>query len=119
MKYYEHPAYIGYANEIPEDDKRHKDWEQQFNECGWDDTAIWNLDVTIAQFILPRLTKLYERRLDLFIFDEDDKEHLKDMDIMIKGFTLLSKDVLHSTENSEKITQAFEALSRQWGRLWL
>ena len=32
---------------------------------GWDDSELWNLDVTIAKFILPRL-KIFQERKDTF-----------------------------------------------------
>lgn len=45
---------------LTEPDEEHwSEWQQQRLERGFDDTELWNLDVTIARFILPRL-KIYK-----------------------------------------------------------
>lgn len=36
-------------------DEREPIWEQQRKERGFDDRELWNLDHTIANFVLPRL----------------------------------------------------------------
>lgn len=48
------------SGEIKKDDPRQELWKQQREERGFDDTELWNLDVTIAEFILPRLKKFRE-----------------------------------------------------------
>lgn len=45
--------YTGYAQEYPED--KQKEYAKQREERGFDDTELWNLDYTLAAFILPRL----------------------------------------------------------------
>lgn len=51
-------AYHGYADNLPNDDKRLEDYQKQRLERGFDDTECWNLDITIASFIAPRLKEL-------------------------------------------------------------
>ena len=45
---------FSYDNETYEQGLRDK-WKQQRLERGFDDTELWNLDVTIIKFVLPRL----------------------------------------------------------------
>ena len=47
--------YLGYANELPKDDKRLSRYKQQREQRGWDDTELWSLDTTILKFIVSRL----------------------------------------------------------------
>jgi len=44
-----------HAKTLPITDRRHKRFQRQRKTRGFDDTEIWSLDYTIAQFILPRL----------------------------------------------------------------
>ena len=45
----------GCSSEIPVADPRQEFWTSQRGERGFDNTELWNLDVTIARFVLPRL----------------------------------------------------------------
>jgi len=45
----------GYHKEISEKDPRQARWTEQREARGFDDTELWNLDFTIARFVLPRL----------------------------------------------------------------
>lgn len=46
---------------ISKKDKRQKLWRKQRDERGFDDTELWNLDVTMAKFILPRLKEFHKQ----------------------------------------------------------
>ena len=50
-----------YDNDDFKNDPRLEFWAEQRKDRGFDDRELWNLDHTIAQFILPRLKafKLY------------------------------------------------------------
>lgn len=49
------PFYLGCADTLKPDDDRHELFAKQREERGFDNTELWNLDKTIAKFILPRL----------------------------------------------------------------
>lgn len=44
------------------------------NPQSFDDKETWSLDVTIAQFVVPRLKRLIEFKLDKFVVSESDAE---------------------------------------------
>ena len=48
------------ADEITENDELKEKYKQQRIERGFDDSELWNLDYTIASFVLPRLKRLKE-----------------------------------------------------------
>lgn len=52
--------YYGHALDLKEDDERLKEYREQRNERGFDDSETWSLDCTIIEFILPRLKRLLE-----------------------------------------------------------
>ena len=92
------------------DDERWSKWKQQRMERGFDDTELWNLDVTMARFILPRLkvykestftvpgTIIYEVGGEGAMMNNDpelnDKAEKKWMEIL--------DDIIWSLENYEK-----------------
>ena len=84
--------YHGLADVLPQQDQRHPVWEQQRKTRGFDDTELWNLDVTIAKFILPRLIE-FRRELTGHpgkLPDPTAWEVI--LDKMIVTFTWLSQD---------------------------
>lgn len=105
---------------------------------GWDDSEIWSLDYTFAEWILPRLTKLRDIKKDRFIAscffrgegrgphgnaDEkqtqqaSDRQH-KIYTEMIEGFQLLVDSKEHDPASAKKITRAFDLFSKYSGTLW-
>jgi hypothetical protein len=52
--------YLGLANELPKNDKRHKQFKEQRELRGWDSTELWSLDSTIYKFLITRLTVFRE-----------------------------------------------------------
>lgn len=55
-----HPAYLGHAHTLPENDPRISDFLTQFNTEGFDDTYFWCLDTVIAKFIGQLLIRFSE-----------------------------------------------------------
>jgi len=51
---------------------------------GWDDSETWSLDVTIAEFILPRLKRYKQLSSEVIETDEEA------LDKMIRAFELLT-----------------------------
>lgn len=54
---------IDLYDNTPKDIKRLAQFKQQRVERGFDDTECWNLDSTIAQFVLPRLKNFKEHNI--------------------------------------------------------
>ena len=52
--------YCGCLHELDYDDPRFEKYYKQYKKNGFDDTETWNLDRSIALFILPRLKRFKE-----------------------------------------------------------
>jgi len=65
------------------DDDREEEYRRQRIERGFDDSEIWNLDLTIAKFILPRI-KHYRNNCN------GNQHYLKDMDKIIEALQLVN-----------------------------
>ena len=106
------------------DKKISKKHQQQLESRGFDDTELWNLDNTIAEFILPRLkafrenpvgypTNLTEKKwnkaLDKIIFSLD----LSLNDDKWLNLNIKERNILH-----KKYKKGFKLLGRYFGDLW-
>lgn len=105
---------------VNEGDPRYDEWRQQRKERGFDDTELWNLDRSIARWLLPRLkafrqdTEGYPARLESVKAWEDI------LDKMILGLDLfVSKDaIMFSKEESDKVDEAMRLLAEYFMDLW-
>ena len=116
MKYYKHPAYIGYANELPKKDDRHKDFEKQYNERGFDDSVTWSLDDMLIRWSAPRLERLIE--IDKEIIDEP--ELIKNLETMLEGFQLYLSDDFDefNKKHMKKLDKSFKLLAENYRGMW-
>ena len=114
MEFYEHPAYIGFAEE---NDTRNEIWEEQFNKQGFDDSSTFSLDYSIAHFIYPRIVKYYELA-DQVIDIDHHKGFRKAIEDMIEGFKLATIDKIPNEEEDEKIHKAWQLLGEWHSALW-
>jgi len=55
IKVVQNKNYFGLINQLDPNDNRIPIFINQIKERGFDSTELWNLDYTIALFILPRL----------------------------------------------------------------
>lgn len=124
MKFYKHPAYIGYAT-ANNGKKRRKLWKKQFNEQGFDDTVTWSLDDSIVKFILPRLKRYYEIASNIIVMDEkrseEDTETFEEaIKSMIEGFEIQQADFNFDAdpEKLAKYMKAWELLAKWHRLLW-
>lgn len=90
---------------MPEDN-RQKIWKKQYNERGFDNTQLWNLDYTIIQFITPRL-KEFKKNYDMQT--KNDKVSKK-LEIIIKEFEFYLSDD-YNNFNEKHIKNINKALS--------
>ena len=63
---------VGYSHapDLAAGDERLPKFEKQREEFGFDDSEMWNLDITIAQFLAPRLRRYAE--VCPFLLEPDD-----------------------------------------------
>jgi hypothetical protein len=107
---------------------------------GWDETDIWALDITLAQFMTPRLKllKLKKNGVPSWCFPDGaqyykpcgnpnkegwgiaEKTWADALDRMIQGFELLGGADYHQYEDTcvEKVQAAFDTLAKCHGSLW-
>lgn len=109
---------------ISKDDDRFEAYKQQRLERGFDDSEMWSLDCTIAEFIAPRLKVFKEQAARIgdhpcSITSEKWQEILSQM---IEGFELYpdhfnwpSED---SNENWKKVYKALELFKNWFMNLW-
>ena len=116
-KYYEHPAYIGFADQIPEDDRRHGHFEKEFNERGFDSSITWSLDYGLIKFIYPRLKEYRETAFHVISAPELEAA----VDEMLEGFAIGLEEERYfgfDEEDQAKIQRAFDLLAEHRRGLW-
>lgn len=88
-------------------DPRQPGWKQQRQMYGWDNTELWNLDITLAKLILPRLrrfrVKLQGWPASLTLGEWQDA-----LDKMIKAFELILDEDYHSWDDNGDMMQTVE-----------
>ena len=111
--------YFGFAKEMSLGDDRHKEWSEQRQTLGFDDTETWSLKTTIAKFILPRLKHFKERHFD-HPCDITFEKWNEILDKMIFSFEYYANDKLEivSEENFEKVEEGIKLFARYFGDLW-
>ena len=103
-------------------DKREKKYIKQRINRGFDDSETWNLDGTIAEFIIPRL-KVFKTKLHGYPGDLTEESWNEIIDKMILAFELnLSNkydwDKRASTENDAKIQEGLDLFAKYFRHLW-
>lgn len=100
------PKYIGVPNIqfslTKKGDDREKKFSKQRIERGFDDSELWSLRDTIANFIIPRLSRYIdhvaqlgsshgfsEGELDL---DEENKQEVSDLKKILRAFELTARN---------------------------
>ena len=53
---------FSHATGLPKNDDRLETYKEQRLERGFDDSELWNLDITIINFILPRLEEWWRQQ---------------------------------------------------------
>lgn len=101
--------FYGLHEDLPASDERQAKWATQRVERGFDDAELWNLDITFAKFVLPRL-KAYKVATD----HEDDKG----IDKMIVAFeAIVSGECFNSMP--EEVEDGLKLFHENYFRLWL
>jgi hypothetical protein len=100
------------AHQMPHDD-RQKQWQEQFATYGFDNTELWNLDMTIARFIRPRL----KRYLEVTPLDFSEAER-QDLQMIVNAFEVIEKDVILTPEQSDIAQKGIQLFPQYFFRLW-
>lgn len=109
-------------------DKRHFRWFKQRRQRGFDDRDLWNLDTTMARFILPRLKAFREcyGGCPSEFLDENDKgihEGMKRWEKIqneiIEVFEILVRDDMKEQfENQTKIDKGLRLFGKYFQHYW-
>ncbi len=101
-------------------------WTVQKRIRGFSDRELWDLDNTIAEFILPRL-KRFKNKHDLYPGDSAKEEWDKNIDLMIEAFEMIlneddyihNDDYVKSIKNyNDKIKKGLKIFSENFMNLW-
>ena len=97
---------------------------------GWDDSDTWSMDITIAQFILPRLKRFKELSIGVpgciecssdISFEEKEKIWNDILSQMIEAFEMLADSDLDwqfNKEYEEKINRGLDLFRKYYFNLW-
>ena len=105
----------GLSREIPLTDPRQVLWAKQRAERGFDDTELWNLDVTIAEFITPRL-KAYAAKVQGVPGTLKEEEWQQMLNLMVQTFEEYSEAECH--DKTMKGKKGFKLFRKYFSHLW-
>lgn len=98
-----------------EDSEKAEVYKQQRLERGFDDTETWNLDSTIAAFIVPRLKRFKEINTG-YPPELTEEQWDEILDKMIKFFEFASDDSKFLEENIYE--EGFDLFHKYFHSLW-
>lgn len=99
------------------------EFAKQREKRGWDDTECWNLDSTIASFIIPRL-KVFKEIHKTHPCELSDKQWEEIIDKMILAFELSKDDWWEYNSDKEreegniKMKEGLELFAKYFTHLW-
>lgn len=96
-------------------DKRQKKWKKQRKVRGFDDTELYDLDVTMANFILPRLRRF--KKVSITYPCETPEEWDAVLDKMITAFSLIC-DYNYSIDRDAEIEEGLKLFGEYFRALW-
>lgn len=117
----------GLSKELSVDDKRQEVWKKQREERGFDSTELWNLDVTFARFLVPRLKAYKENQcgipggidLNNKTKDKGKARWEKILQDMIDGFEIIATvDGYDWKDKSGKPQKAIKLFAKYYFTLW-
>ena len=107
----------GCSSEISADDERQPIWAKQRAERGFDNTELWNLDVSIARFVLPRL-KAFAEDLHGYPADLTEETWKAELNKMIAAFELSTEVFSPTDEQSVAIEAGLDSFREHFHSLW-
>ena len=110
---------VNFSIVTPEDNNWDEYTQQRINR-GFDDSELWNLDITIIKFILPRLKafKDYTKSIPYSLKSEIEWKDI--LNRIILGFELyLESDIADLNDSESKIDEAFKLFFKYFKSLWI
>jgi len=100
-------------------EKNESETKKQILKQGFSDTEVWNLDTTIAKFVLPRLKRLKEIHHG-YPHNLTEEKWEEILETMIKGFEIYTKrDELNWSQSDSKIIKkSLKYFSKYFLNLW-
>jgi len=107
------------SGEIKKDDPRQEIWKKQREERGFDDTELWNLDATIAEFILPRLKRFRDIVVGYPGNLNSQDEWYAILDKMIKALEITTSNMkLLSNKDHDSQEEGLKLFAEYFNHLW-
>lgn len=108
---YGNPYGYSLSTSISLTDERHEDWALQRALRGFDNTELWNLDTTLAKFLLPRLKAAKALHYGI-------PEH--EMSAMIEAFEFMLTDsyFTRSEIHNEMVQKGLKLFLHNYLGLW-
>lgn len=104
-------------------DQRQSRWAQERQEQGFDSTELWDLQITLAQFILPRL-KAFKDNTGGHPLDITQEEWVSSIDRMIWSFEQIVNDdnfketLEERLAYNERIQKGLHLFAENFRSLW-
>lgn len=102
---------------LDSNDPRIPEYKEHLKERGFDDTETWNLDKTIAKFVLPRL-KRFQEVSKAYPGSMTEEEWQEKVSKMIKAFELLSDDEWLSEDEELEVRKGMKCFCKHFRSLW-
>lgn len=123
------PAHLvtyGLTDQLNPDDSRQSEFQIQRAERGFDDTELWNLDITFAKFIIPRLkafNKINNSCPAKLCYDKDFNKGLEDwhaiINSMIHAFELVADNDFYDPDEPDGYKTAYKTGMDNFVKYWL
>ena len=98
-------------------DKRQKKWKKQRKVRGFDDTELYDLDVTMASFILPRLRRF--KKVSITYPCETPEEWDAKLDLMISAFShICDRSFDISGKRDAEVEKGLKVFAEYFRALW-
>jgi len=100
-------------------DYREKKFKKQRKTRGFDDSELWSLRDTIANFIIPRLEEYIPRAERNFIRTKKVNKQIRNL---LKAMKLVARDggsAIYTKKEEKQLTKGLEAFPKIFMRLWL
>ena len=102
--------------EIKKEKKYNKKLRKELKQNGFDKSECWNLYITIAKFILPRLKYFRETTISYPDNDKGMDGWHEILDKMIYSFDEILKD---DSTDQDKIQEGLELFAKYYTDLWI
>lgn len=100
-------------------DNRAEKYRQYKKKHGFSPDELWNLDMTIVEFTLPRLKEFAKMTGGYPVNFSDSNDWYTVLGKIIKAFELYSDDkAIHNSDEREKIKEGLDLFREYFSSLW-